>query len=86
MEKKEMSFIEKFQKAGEELEKAKSDKCHMLMIAVDDESEKVCAVINGDARTLSVSLAYAALRDNNFEVILRNAVKCIDKIRETNNK
>ena len=81
-----MSFIEKFKKASEELEKAKGDKCHMLTIAVDDESEKICAVINGDVRKISSSLSYAALRDNNFEVILRNAVKCIDKIRETNNK
>ena len=86
MEKKELSFIEKFEKASEELEKAKSDKCHMLTIAVDDESENICAVINGDACKLSASLAYAAIRDNNFEVILRNAAKCIDKIRETNNK
>ena len=46
MEKKEMSFIEKFEKASEELEKAKGDKCHMLTFAVDDESEKICASIN----------------------------------------
>ncbi len=86
MEKKEMSFIEKFEKASEELEKLKGDKCHMLTIAVDDESEKICAVFNGDARKISASLALTALRDSNFEEILRNAVKCIDNIRETNNK
>lgn len=86
MEKKEMSFIEKFEKASEELEKVKGDKCHMLTIAVDYEREEVCAVINGDARKISAFLSYAALRNNNFEVILRNAVKCIDKIREINNK
>lgn len=80
MEKKEMSFIEKFEKASEELEKAKGDKCHMLTIAEDEENEKICASINGDARRLSALLAYAALRDNNFEVILRNVVKCIDNI------
>lgn len=39
MEKKEMSFIEKFEKASEELEKVKGDKCHMLTIAVDYERE-----------------------------------------------
>ena len=83
---REMSFIEKFEKASEELEKAKGDKCHMLTFAVDDESENICASINGNANKLSALLAYAALRDNGFKEILRNAVKVLEIYEQKNNK
>lgn len=76
-----MSFIEKFEKASEELEKAKGDKCHMLTIAVDEENEKICASINGDARRLSELLAYAAFRNKGFKEILEMAIKAVENVR-----
>ena len=84
MENQEMSFIEKFEAAGEEFVKEKGSKCHMLMYALDDESEKICAVADGDARKLSTLLAYAAIRKKNFKEILKNAVNAVEVIEQTN--
>ena len=82
--KKEMSFIEKFEAAGNELEKEKDGKCHMLMCAVDDESEKICAVIDGERHKLSALLAYAAMRDRNFKEILTKAIKAVELQEQKN--
>ena len=84
MEKKEMSFIEKFEAAGEELVKEKGSKCHLLMYALDDESERICGVADGDARKLSALLAYAAIRMKNFKEILKNAVNAVEEIEQKN--
>ena len=82
MEKKEMSFIEKFEAAGQEFGKEKGSKCHLLMYALDDESERICGVADGDARKLSVLLAYAAIRMKNFKEILKNAVNAVEVIEQ----
>ena len=84
MEKKEMSFIEKFKAAGEEFVNGKGSKCHLLMYALDDESESVCGVADGDARKLSALLAYAAIRIKNFKEILKNAVNAVEEIEQKN--
>ena len=82
MEKKEMSFIEKFEAAGQEFKKEKGSKCHMLMYALDDESGRICAVADGDARKLSTLLAYVAIRKKNFKEILTNAIKAVEVIEQ----
>lgn len=86
MEKKEMSFIEKFEKASEELEKLKGDECHMITFAVNDESEKIYACINGNSHKLAALLAYAALRDNGFKKILMMAIEAVEMKEQINNK
>ena len=84
MEKQEMGFIEKFEAAGEEFVKEKGSKCHLLMYALDDGSERICGVAGGDARKLSALLAYAAIRMKNFKEILTNAVNAVEVIEQKN--
>ena len=84
MEKKEMSFIEQFEAAGEEFVKEKGSKCHWRMYALDDGSERMCGVADGDARKLSSLLAYAAIRMKNFKEILKNAVNAVEVIEQKN--
>ena len=84
MEKQEMGFIEKFEAAGEEFVKEKGSKCHLLMYALDDESERICGVADVDARKLSELLAYAAIRMKNFKEILTNAVNAVEVIEQKN--
>ena len=84
MEKKEMGFIEKFEAAGEEFVKEKGSKCHLLMYALDDESERRGGVADGDARKRSALLAYAAIKMKNYKEILKNAVNEVEVIEQKN--
>ena len=84
MEKKEMSFIEKFEAAHEELEKELNHGIDIIMIAVDDESEEICAVINGNEYRLSALLATAAIRDKHFKKILTDSIKVLEVIEQKN--
>ena len=84
MEKKEMSFAEKFEAAGKELEKEIKDGCNMILIATDGGDETY-ANIKGKSGSLSALLAFAALKPNGFEKILRNSIKVIEICREKHN-
>ena len=84
MEKKEMSFIEKFEAAYEELEKELNHGIDIIMIAVDDESEEICSVINGNEFRLSALLATAAIKDKHFKKILTDSIKVLEVIKQKN--
>ena len=88
MEKKEMSFIEKFEAACEELEKAmvKSNKDAMIMIATSEgiDDSRVSASIKGKSDELSILLAYAAIKDKGFKTILTNAIKGVEAWEQRN--
>ena len=88
MEKKEMSFIEKFEAAGKELVKAmaESNKEAMIMIAtteVNDES-RVSASIKGESGELSTLFAYVAIKNKGFKTILTNAIKGVEAYEQRN--
>ena len=86
MEKKEMSFIEKFEAAGDELEKEIKDGGAMILIAVDGGEEFIYSNILGESRKLSAMLSYAALRGSHgFDEILANAVKGVEIYKEKHN-
>ena len=88
MEKKEMSFIEKFEAAGEELNKAmaESNKEAMIMIATSEgnDERRVSASIEGKSAELSTLLAYAAIRDKDFKTILTNAIMRVEAWEQRN--
>ena len=88
MEKKEMSFIEKFAAAGKELENAmvKSNKDAMIMIATSEGNDGSCvsARIKGKSAELSTLLAYAAIRDKDFKTILTNAIIGVEAWEQKN--
>ena len=86
MEKKEMSFIEKFVAAGDELEKEIKDGAAMILIAFDGEGENSYINVLGENRRLATILSFAALKSNGFEEILRNSIKAIEIYREKHNK
>ena len=85
MGKKEMSFAEKFEAAGKELEKEIKDGCNMILIATNGGDETYVN-IEGNRKGLSVMLAYAAIKSEGFDEILANAVKTIERYREIHNK
>ena len=88
MEKKEMSFIEKFSAAGKELQKAMvvSNKEALIMIATSEGNDEsgVSASIEGKSRELSTLLAYVAIQNNGFKKILTNAIKALEVIEQKN--
>lgn len=88
MEKKEMSFIEKFEAAGKELEKAMvgSNKDAMIMIATtegNDESSVSCR-IKGEPVEITVLLAYVAIKNKGFKTILTDAIKGVEAWEQRN--
>ena len=89
MEKKEMSFIEKFEAAGKELEKAmvESNNGAMIMIAASEriDQSRISASIEGKSAELTILLAYVAIKDKGFKEILANAIKGVEA-REQRNK
>ena len=88
MEKKEMSFIEKFDAAGKELEKAMvgSNKDAMIMIATSEGNgeRRVSASIKGKSGELLKLLAYAAIKDKGFKTILTDAIMCAEAWEQRN--
>lgn len=88
MEKKELSFIEKFEAAGNELEKAMevSNKEAMIMIATSEVNyeSQISASIKGKSGELSELLAFAAIKDNGFKTILTNAIKGVEAYEQRN--
>ena len=85
MEKKEIGFADKFGAAGNELEKEIKDGCNMILIAADGCDETYVNIM-GNRKSLSVLLAYAAIKSEGFYEILANAVKGIEIFREKHNK
>ena len=85
MEKKEMSFADKFEAAGKELEKEIKDGCNMILIATDGGDETYVNIM-GNRRSLSAILAFAALKSEGFDEILANAVKGLEIYKEKHNK
>ena len=88
MEKKEMSFIEKFTAACKELEKAmeESNKDAMIMIATSkgNDETQVSASIKGKSGYLETLLAYVAIKDKGFKTILTNAIMCVEAYEQRN--
>ena len=88
MEKKEMSFIEKFEAAGNELEKKmeeESKNVAMIMIAAEEPKEEgICANIKGKSVMLSALLAYVACKDKGFKMLLIDAIKFLEMHQQKN--
>lgn len=80
-----MSFAEKLEAAGDELEKEIKDGCAMILIATDRDDEPYVNIM-GNRRSLSALLSFAALKSNGFEEILRNSIKAIEIYRDKHNK
>ena len=82
MEKKEMSFIEKFEAAGEDLGKKleKSNNGAMIMIATSEGNDERCVSVSieGKPAELSTLLAYAAIKDKGFKAILTSAINGVE--------
>ena len=87
MENKEMSFIEQFDAAGKELEKAmaESNKGAMIMIAIEGDNEKgVSANIKGKSNTIGALLSYVACKCDGFKTILEKALMYAELEEQTN--
>ena len=88
MEKKEMSFIEKFEAAGHEMVNAinESKDGAMIMIATSEGNDGSCvsASIKGKSAELSTLLAYVAIKDKGFKTILTNVIKYVESWEQRN--
>ena len=88
MEKKEMSFIEKFTAARKELENAmvESNKDAMIMIATSEGNgeSRISASIKGKSCELSTLLAYVVIEENGFKKILTDAIRRVEAWEQRN--
>ena len=88
MEKKEMSFIEKFAAASDELEKAMvvSNKDAMIMIATSEgnDESRIPTCIKGESAELSILLAYVATKYKGFKTILTDAIRGVEAWEQRN--
>ena len=84
MEKKEMSFIDKFAAAGEELKKEIKDGYAMIMIASSEgnNGSSVSASIKGKSRDLSTLLAYVASKDKDIKTMFTNALMRVEALEQ----
>lgn len=85
MEKKEIGFADKFEAAGEELEKEIKDGAAMILIATDGGDAQYGNII-GSRSSLSALLSFAALKADGFDEVLVNAVKALEIYRDKHNK
>ena len=87
MEKKEMSFIEKFEAAFEELGKELKDGGTMIMIASEGRNLKgsLC-YIKGSPTTAAILLGECAYQNKNFKKILERAIIAAEMEELMNNK
>ena len=85
MEKKELSFADKFEAAGDELEKEVKDGCAMILIATDGGDAQYGNIM-GSRSSLSALLAFASLKADGFDEVLVNAVKALEIYKEKHNK
>lgn len=82
-----MSFIEKFEAAGKELEKAfnESKDGAMIMIAIGGDNEKgVSANIRGKSIMIGVLLSYVARKCDGFKKTLEQALMYAELEEQTN--
>lgn len=88
MEKKEMSFIEKFAAAGKELEKAmvRSNKDAMIMLATSEgnDGSSVSAIIKGKSGEIATLLAFVAIKDKDLKKILTDAIRGVETWEQRN--
>ena len=87
MEKKEMSFIEKFEAAGHEMVNAinESKDGAMIMIAIEGDNEKgVSANIKGKSNMIGALLSYVACKCGGFKTILEKALMYAELEEQTN--
>ena len=87
MENKEMSFIEKFEAAGKELENAikESKDGAMIMIAIEGDNKKgVSANIKGKSNMIGALLSYVACKCDGFKTILEKALMYAELEEQTN--
>lgn len=88
MEKKEMSFIEKFAAAGEELGNAmvKSNKDAMIMIATSEgnDESRFSTSIKGKTCEIETLLALVAIKNKDFKTMLMNAIKYVEGYEQEN--
>lgn len=88
MEKKEMSFIEKFDAAGKELEKAmvESNKDAMIMIATSEGIDESCVScsIKGEPVEIAALLASVAIKYKGFKTILTDAIMGVEAYEQRN--
>ena len=86
MEKKEMSFIEKAKAAAGEICKDINDNRAMIVLAIDDEIDKLYLNIRGGNHMLIELLVLAAMDNDVFEEILTSSLEVIKKFKGQNNK
>ena len=88
MEKKEMSFIEKFEAAGHELENAinESKDGAMIMIATSELNDESCVSVRvkGETCEIATLLAYVAIKNKGFKAILTDAIKGVEAWEQRN--
>ena len=88
MEKKEMSFIEKFAAAGKELENAmvKSNKDTMIMIATSEgnDESRFSANVKGETCEIETLLALVAIKNKDFKTMLMNAIMFVEGYEQEN--
>ena len=88
MEKKEMSFIEKFAAAGKELEKAmaESNKEAMIMIATSEgnDESRVSASVKGETCEIETLLALVAIKNKDFKTMLMNVIMFVEGYEQEN--
>ena len=84
-----MSFIEQFEAAGNELEKKMEEESKngaMIMIATSEgnDERRVSASIEGKSRDLSTLLAYVAIKDKGFKMLLIDTIKFVEMHEQKN--
>ena len=88
MEKKEMSFIEKFTAAGKELENAmvESNKDAMIMIAASEGIDYICvsASVKGETCEIETLLALVAIKNKDFKTMLMNVIMFVEGYEQEN--
>ena len=87
MEKKEMSFIEKVEVAGDELKKAIKDGGAVILIASEvQDGKSSLSYFAGNKTTATILLANLAHTDKQFRKMLKTALIVSDCKEEMDNK
>ena len=87
MEKQEMSFIEKFEAAFEELGKELKDGGTMIMIASEERNLKgSLSYIKGNTTTAAILLGECAYKNKNLKKILGRALMAAELKEQMDNK
>ena len=86
MENKEMSFIEKAKAAAGEISKDINENRAMIVLAIDDEIDKLYLNMVGGNNMFIELLVLAAMENDVFEEILTSSLELIKKFKGPNNK